>query len=325
MKASQLSFRAPVLRRLHKLAVVVLMGCIALSALPAPAGASPQKKAKLILVTGATGTQGGAVARELLDRGYAVRAMTRSPGKPRAQALASAGATLVQADFDDPHSLREAMDGAYGVFAVTKWRGVGVEQEVVHARALVDAAAAAGVRHFVYTSVSGANRNTGVPHFDSKYRVEQYLAASDLTWSVVRPVSFMNNWKWRSQEFLDGRFVDPGPPEQIHQWIAASDIGFFVGEAFDNPDTWAGRAEDIAGDAMTLSEFAALLTKVLERPVRHVQISWADYERASGEELAIMHRWFAEAGYGVDVAALRARYPELISAAEFLRAMDWGE
>lgn len=281
--------------------------------------------APLILVTGATGTQGGAVARELVDRGYRVRGLTRDPSKPAAQALQALGVQVVQGDFEDSDSLRAAMDGVYGVFAVTRWRGVGVEREVVHARALVDAAVAADVEHFVYTSVAGANQNTGIPHFDSKYVVEQYLAKSGLSWSVVRPVSFMNNWNWRREEFLGGRFVDPGPPDQVHQWIAAADIGFFVGEAFDNPDAWAGRAEDIAGEEMTLTEFAALLSRILDRPVRHEQISWADYAAANGAELTIMHRWFASDGYGVDIAALRKRYPDLVTAEAYLRSLDWAD
>ena len=305
--------------------LLAVLGALVLMAWTAVQAAEHGPAGRVILVTGATGTQGGAVARELLQRGYQVRGLTRSPDKPRAQALAALGARMVPGDFDNPESLAAAMDGVYGVFAVTEWREHGVDGEIVHGRALVDAAVEAGVEHFVYTSVAGANENTGVPHFDSKYVVEQYLAQSGLTWSVVRPVSFMNNWRWRREEFLDGRFLDPGPSDQRHQWIAASDIAFFVGEAFDEPGAWAGRAEDIAGDSMNLTQFAELLSRVLDRPVRHVQVSWEDYEAASGEELTIMHRWFETDGYSVDIAALRARYPQLVTAEEFLRAMNWSE
>ncbi len=297
--------------------------CTAVVAVADPA-AAPQAD-RLILVTGATGTQGGAVARELLARGYRVRGLTRNPGKPKAVALAALGVQMVQGSFDDPASLEAAMAGTYGVFAVTEWRQNGVDKEIVHGRALVDAAGAAGVRHFVYTSVAGADEQTGVPHFDSKYVVEQYLAQSGLAWSVVRPVSFMDNWEWDREDFLAGRFVDPGEPDQRNQWIAAADIAFFVGEALDNPQEWNGRALDIAGDGMTLAEFAALLSVVLDRPVEYVQVSWADYESAAGEELTIMYRWFASDGYSVDIDALRERYPNLTSAEEFLRAMEWGE
>ena len=315
---SQFGTPRPWIKALTATLVVV---CISAAGMALAATDVPDRK--LILVTGATGTQGGAVARELLGRGYAVRGLTRNPGKPRAVALAKLGADMVAGSFDDPDSLAAAMVGAYGVFAVTAWWEHGVDVEIVHGRALVDAAIAAGVQHFVYTSVAGADEQTGIPHFDSKYVIEQYLAQSDLAWSVVRPVSFMDNWRGRRDEFLSGRFVDPGEPIQSHQWIAASDIGFFVGEAFDNPEPWASRALDIAGDEMTLTEFAQLLSTVLDRPVRQEQISWADYEVAAGAELTIMHQWFDSAGYSVDVPALRERYPQLKTAETFLREMDW--
>ncbi|MDJ0926051.1 MAG: NmrA/HSCARG family protein [Gammaproteobacteria bacterium] len=278
---------------------------------------------RLILVAGATGTQGGAVARELLRRGYGVRGLTRDPSSDRAVALTELGAKMVAGNFDDPASLQSAMRGAYGVFAVTDFWEHGYDKEVAHGRALVDAAENAGVKHFVYTSVAGADENTGVAHFDSKYDVEQYLAASDLTWSVIRPVSFMNNWYWRQDEIRSGSYIDPAEPEQRHQWIAAADIGFFAAEAFDQPESWARRAEDIAGDELTLAEFAALLSRVTGREVQHEQISWADYEAKNGEDMTTMHRWFAEHGYSVDIAALRTRYPGLQTAAQFLEAMDW--
>lgn len=303
---------------------LVLIGICVAGVAVADQAPTPQAD-RLILVTGATGTQGGAVARELLARGYRVRGLTRNPGKPKAVALTELGVQMVPGSFDDPASLEGAMAGVHGVFAVTEWRQNGVEKEVIHGRALVDAARKSGVRHFVYTSVAGADEQTGVPHFDSKYVVEQYLAQSGLAWSVVRPVSFMDNWEWNRAEFLAGRFADTGEPDQRNQWIAAADIAFFVGEALDNPQEWNGRALDIAGDGMTLAEFTAVLSGVLDRPVEYEQISWADYEAAAGEELTVMHRWFASDGYSVDIAALRERYPNLRTAEDFLRSMEWGE
>jgi len=302
-----------------KLLLLLLAGLISQPAIAAAADAMDAKA--LILVTGATGTQGGAVARELLRRGYQVRGLTRHPASERARALAAEGVAMVAGDFDDPDSLERAMHGAYGVFAVTDFWEHGYAREVAHGKALVDAAKRAGIHHFVYTSVASADQATGIPHFDSKYEVERYLAASGLSWSVVRPVSFMDNWRWRREEILAGEYRDPGAPEQRHQWIAASDIGFFVGEAFEHPDEWLGRALDIAGDELSLAELAVLLSDVTGRPVRHVQIPWAEYEAGNGPELTQMHRWFAGVGYGVDIAALRKRYPGLITARQYLQQL----
>lgn len=300
---------------------LLVLGCTGTDESPPDASAAP---AKLVLVTGATGTQGGAVARELLSRGFAVRALTRNPGKPAARALADLGADVVRGDYDDSASLAAAMRDAWGAFLVTDWWEHGVEREIEHGRILIDAARAAGVEYVVFTSVANADRDTGVPHFDSKYEIEQYLRHSDLDYSVIRPVSFMNNWQWRKEEFMSGVVREPYAPGTRHQWIAARDIAFFVGEAFSSPEEWEGRAIDIAGDAMTIAEFTSLVAEVLQRPVEYRRMSWGEYAQANNDEALKMAQWFDGVGYSVDVASLRERYPNLTTAREFLADMDWG-
>ena len=196
--------------------------------------AAPQN-GKLILVTGATGTQGGAVARELLDRGYEVRGLTRNPDSEHAQALTRLGVSMVKGDFDDAASLAAAMHGAYGVFAVTDFWEHGYDKEVIHGKRLIDAAKTAGIEHFVFTSVAGSNTNTGIPHFESKAEIEDYLRESGINYSIVRPVSFMDKFRYDRKKIMTGTYYDPRDSGKRHQWIAASDIGFFVGEAFDKP------------------------------------------------------------------------------------------
>lgn len=135
----------------------------------------PINAERIILVTGATGNQGGAVAHHLLERGkFQVRAMVRDQNKPAAQALQKAGAELVQADFNDRVSLDRAVQGVYGVFSMQDFRE-GAAVEIRHGRALADAADVASVEHFVYSSVGSAERNTGIPHFESKFQVEEYI------------------------------------------------------------------------------------------------------------------------------------------------------
>ncbi len=273
---------------------------------------------RTILVTGATGTQGGAVARELLKRGYPVRALTRNPEQPAATALAAQGAEVVQGNFDDPASLAAAMAGAWGVFAVTDFWEHGREREEQHGRALIDAAEQAGVGHFVYTSVAAADSGSGLAHFESKYEIEQMLDDSDLDFTVVRPVEFMDNWRWSLDALRAGRYVNPRDPGDRHQWIAASDIGFFVGEAFDNPDDWIGRTEEIAGDEMTLEELTGVMSEAFDRPVEYVQVSWEEFEEMLGTEMTDMYRWFADVGYSVNIEALRSEYPDLVTVHEYL-------
>lgn len=274
---------------------------------------------KTILVTGATGTQGGAVARELLKRGYSVRGLTRNPDSERARAMADMGAEMIKGDFDDAESLAAAMDGAYGVFAVTNFWEHGYVTEIAHGEQLIDAAKAAGVEHFVFTSVSGADTYTGIPHFDSKGEIEVYLRESGINYSIVRPVEFMDNISFYHKQIMSGTYYDPRDAGKSHQWIAASDIGFFVGEAFDNPDEWIGKALDIAGDELTIAEYVDVLSVTLGLAVHHQQVSWDAYEKDAGEEMTTMVRWFNDEGYSVDVEALRLKYPDLLTYEQFMR------
>nr|NIW24717.1 NmrA family NAD(P)-binding protein [Gammaproteobacteria bacterium] len=124
------------------------------------------RSTRTILVAGATGTQGGAVARELNARGYRVKGLTRNPNSERARAMTALGIEMVQGNFDDPESLDAALAGAYGAFSVQQYRGVGVDGEIRQGKAFADAAKRAGVQHFVYTSVAKATLNTGVPQFE---------------------------------------------------------------------------------------------------------------------------------------------------------------
>lgn len=271
---------------------------------------------KTILVAGATGTQGGAVARELLSRGYIVRGLTRNPDSVKAKALGDLGAIMVKGNFDDPASLAAALDGVYGVFVVTTAHNA--ETEIAQGRQFIEAAKAANVQHFVYTSVAKAETNTGVPHFDSKYEVEKILYDSELNYSVVRPVEFMDNLHkyWRAQ-IEAGSWPDPRPVTRRHQWIAAKDIGFFVGEAFDKPDEWLGKALNIAGEEMTLAEFIETLSDELGIEIKYRKISWEEFMAGNGKEMTAMYRWFDNPGYQVDIDTLRSRYPNLSTWKDF--------
>jgi uncharacterized protein YbjT (DUF2867 family) len=126
------------------------------------------------LVTGATGQQGGAALRHLREKGFSVRALTRNPDKPEARALVGKGTEVVRGDLNDPASLTRAMEGVNGVFPVQTHGEGGVEAEVRQGRHVVDAARRAGVGHFVYSSVAAADKNTGIPFFESKYLLEQF-------------------------------------------------------------------------------------------------------------------------------------------------------
>lgn len=278
----------------------------------------------VILVTGATGTQGGAVARELLNRGHVVRGLTRNTQSENAKAMSQIGVQMVQGDFDDAASLTAAMDGVFGVFAVTDFWEHGYDKEIQHGKQLIDAALAADVEHFVFTSVASADANTGIPHFESKWEIEVYLRESGIGFSIVRPVEFMDNVRYIRENVLSGTYFDPRDSGQSHQWIAVSDIGYFVGEAFDNPEEWLGRTLEIAGDQLTIAEFVDSLSNAAGVDVHYQQLNWSAYEARAGEEMTVMLRWFDEIGYEVDVEELRSKHPNLLTFEQYLQNLDWG-
>jgi uncharacterized protein YbjT (DUF2867 family) len=202
---------------------------------------------RLILVSGATGQQGGAVAWSLLKRGFPVRALTRDLEKPEARALAQGGAELVRGDLEDRSSLERVLEGVYGVFSVQNFYEGGYEAEVRQGKTLADAAKAAGVKHLVYSSVGSAHRETSIPHFDSKWEIEQYKREIDLPYTILRPVFFMQNWEMMREQILEsGTLAQPLDPDKPLQQLNVEDIGAFAALAFERPDEWLGREIDLA-------------------------------------------------------------------------------
>ncbi len=299
---------------------------IALAWLPLAAGAQAlDRSTRTILVTGATGTQGGAVARELNARGYRVRGLTRNPNSERARSMAALGIEMVQGDFDDPESLDRALADAYGAFSVQQYRGVGVDGEIRQGKAFADAAKRAGVQHFVYTSVAKATLNTGVPQFESKLLLENYIRSLDIPFTIIRPASFMATFEpWR-EDAENGRISGPLPASLERVFIAPQDIGRIAAEAFDHPEEWLGRAEAIAGQKISYGEVAASMGRVLGHPVEYYQIPWDEFTATATPTAVAREGWYLENSDPIDVDALRARYPWLMTLEDYLRAQGWGK
>ena len=259
---------------------------------------------KTVLITGATGKQGGATARALAGKGFALRAMTRHPESDAAKAIASAtGAELVSGDLNDAGSLKSALKGAWGVFAVQNTWEAGVAGEEEQGKRIATLAREAGVQHFVYTSVGSAHRKTGIPHFENKYRVEDTIRGLGFPSHVIlRPVFFMENLP--SPWFLNGdNLYAAMPPALKLQMIAVNDIGRHAARAFTDAEKLNRREIDLAGDAATMPEAAAALSAGLGRTITFVQIPIAEV-RKNSEDFALMLEWFERVGYDVDIAGL---------------------
>jgi uncharacterized protein YbjT (DUF2867 family) len=280
---------------------------------------------KRILVTGATGQQGGAVARQLFKQpGFAVRALTRDTAKPAARTLAESGAEVVRGDLDDSLAVKRALEGVYGVFSVQNFMEAGYEGEIRQGKALADAARAAGVEHFVYSSVVSADRRTSLPHFESKWEIEQHIGQIGLRCTILRPAFFMQNWhSYMREPILQGTVPLPLNPQTPLQQISVEDIGAFAAMAFRDPAKWSGRTVELAGEELTMLRVAELLTQILGRRVNYVQVPWDQFRHNAGEEMTKMYRWFDDVGYHVDIVGLRREYPNLSTLDRVLRQQHW--
>ncbi|MFD9484806.1 NmrA/HSCARG family protein [Streptomyces sp. NPDC059991] len=279
-----------------------------------------------IAVTGATGAQGGATARALLAAGHQVRALTRQPDSPAADALRSLGAEVRHADFDNAPSLEAALTGADSLFAVTTPFGTDTATEIRQGKALVDAAALARLGHIVFTSAAHADRDTGVPHYQSKHLVEQHLRAAQVPWTVIAPAAFMDNYAggWTLDGLREGTFAWPMPAHQPLTLIPAADIGAFAALVLQRRDDFAGHRIDIASDERTPAQMAEILATAIGCPVTHQEVPLA-YVRTRSADLAAMFEYFTTVGLDVDVTGLRRDYPEVgwHSFTDWAVAQDW--
>ncbi|WP_046734699.1 NmrA/HSCARG family protein [Streptomyces humi] len=279
-----------------------------------------------ILVLGATGRQGGSAARHLLDRGWTVHALVRDPDKPAARELAAKGAVLVPGEFDDREAVRSALAGAYGLFTVfTPTHGNGLDGEERHARLFAEEAGRAGVRHLVHSSVGGVEKPGGVGWRETKLRAEQAIGAAGVPTTLLRPVYFMENFLDLPPEpAADGTLVFRRAlyPHTKLQVIASQDMGHFVADAFDDPDSFVGRSLEVAGEALTGPEIAAAFAAHTGRPARYEFIPLEELAKKD-VWMAKTFEWFNDIGYRADIPALRAAHPDLLTFADLLRRSGW--
>ncbi|KAK2035113.1 NmrA-like family protein [Colletotrichum zoysiae] len=288
---------------------------------------------RAILVCGSTGKQGGALINRLVEQNadLEILAVTRNAGSGSAQRLLkkSPKIRLVQGHIADPTTLFKtakevASSPIWGVFSVQVVGASGGSESDI-GKALVDEALKAGVKFFVYTSVDrhGAENPTNVPHFIRKHQIEQHLFAkakgTDMDWAVLRPVAFMEDL---TDDFTGRVFTTAwrmAIKEKPLQLIAVSDIGRVAAEAFLRPDEYKGRGISLAGDELTIDQFAAVFKKTTggELPGTYRIFSWLIM--ALVKDFGWMFKWFYDVGFGVDIQELRKEYPELKDFETWLR------
>jgi len=280
-----------------------------------------------IAVFGATGKQGGSVVDALLSRGAHARALVRNPESDRAKALADRGVELARIDIADAASLSAALQGVDAFFLMTTpedQTAAAIESETRQGIALVDAAVAANVPHVVFSSVGGAERDSGIPHFESKRRVEEHLQQSGLRATYVRPVAFMDNFTFMGPSVENGEIVlrMPLPDHVPLQLISVRDIGQISAALLLEEAKAPDGAIEIAGDERTGSQIAAAFGEHAGLPARYEALPLEVL--GDSEDAQAMFRWFAETpAYQADVSTVKAIHPSAWDLPTWLRSSGW--
>ena len=253
---------------------------------------------KVILVIGATGAQGGGVARHLLNSGrFTVRCLTRNPSSEKAIALQEAGAEVVKGDFGEPESLKTAMKGCYGVFGVINfWEHFDKTYEL--GKNLIDVVVASNIKHFVFSTLPNAKKISGekieVPHFDIQAKLEEYACSLELNVTFVHPAfyyeNFLSYFPPKKQE--NGTFAFGFPQgDTLLAGIAIEDLGGVVTAIFDKPDDFKDKTIGVVGDDLSGKEYAEIMTKVLEKNIIYNYITrevFAKFDFPGAQDLASM-------------------------------------
>lgn len=276
---------------------------------------------RTILVTGATGMQGGATVDALLESGFSVRALARDPRSGAAQALAERGVAVHQGSFDDPASLRSAMAGAWGAFSMQNVSPPNdPEAEIRHGRALVEAALAAGIKMFVHTSVARAGRQAEfagwaegrwpLGYWNGKSGVNDVVRASGLPhWAIIKPAYMLENFLPPKAGFMypglkvRGRIETAMAPDARLDVIAASDVGLMAAAAFADPARFDRQEVDLAVARVTMAEMAEAISEVTGKTVLAETLS-PDELTARGYHAGLVDSqvWATLEGYQVDLA-----------------------
>jgi len=275
----------------------------------------------MVLIGGATGRQGNAAIDELAKRGYELRCLTRKPDGKKAQRIAAKCTEIVQGNYSDPESLNSAMQGISKMFFYSGFS----MNEVAEGKNVIAAAKQAGISHLVYTSGAASEPGKGLDD-SAKTKVELAIVSSGVPYTVLRPVAFMENFDRQQKRTMEKGIFDSRGPGRIVPFISIRDIGFFVGEAIDNPEEWLNQSVNIAGDVLTVAEYVDTYERVMGVPVAYNRLPLDEYLQMFPKPLWQLFVWYEEVGYESSVTNLRtlkSRYTNLTSLEEYLRATGW--
>jgi uncharacterized protein YbjT (DUF2867 family) len=277
-----------------------------------------------ILVTGATGQQGGTLARLLLQKKHKVYALTRNTQSPAAQDLRNKGAKIVKGDLDDSDSLKQVVNGIDSIFLMGTPFEDGTEAETRRGKLMADIAKENSIEHLVYSSVANADKNTGIPHFESKYKIELHIKNLGIPFTIIGPTFFMENMLGLGLQ--QGQLALPLSPSSILQQSALENIAEFSALVLEHRKPFLGKRIDIASDEVTGERATKILSNELGYRIKYVQIP-LEQVRQANEDMARMYDWYGRVGTGINISSLHQEYPEVNwhTFEDWAKSQNWDE
>ena len=277
---------------------------------------------KTIAVIGATGRQGGQVARQLLGQGWQVRAVTRTPQSKKAEALKASGAEVVKADLNDRASLESAFAGAYGLYHMQPGLG-DMAVEIPQGRNAAEAAKQAGIQHLVYGSAGPGQTKTGIQQWDAKIEVKQIINELGLPLTVLRPMAFMElmtdpayypqSSTWSTMTKLAGT-------ERRIPWLSVQDLGAIAAKAFSNPDDFIGKDLPLAADAQSLGELREIYKDVRGKYPPRFPMPLFLMKKFVGQDILNMWNWLRANPVDLETDPTYHVHPQAMNVRTWLRS-----
>ena len=275
---------------------------------------------KKIFVTGATGNQGGATTRNLLSKGFYVKALVRNPAA--AKLTADENLEIIKGDLDDVNSYRYHLHDCDGVFCNLVYIH-GIDREIKQGFELVNASKENNVKHFVYASVIGSDLRTGIPHWESKNKIEDHIKASGLSYTILRPSSLYENMliPQIKSRILKGKLVLPTHKTTVQQFISSEDVGKISTTVFSNPEKYNGLTINLAAEQMSGEQLASTYSKVMGREIKFQQLPMLITRLVMGRDLTKMFRWVNNNNscFVKDLPAFKNEFPGMLSLEDWIR------
>jgi uncharacterized protein YbjT (DUF2867 family) len=280
------------------------------------------QKDKTIFVTGATGNQGGAVLRYLVSSGFRVKALVRNPSTDAGKRLVHPNVEIISGDLNDPRTYQHHLDQVDAVFCNLSFKN-GVDKELNQGINLVNNAKERKVKYFLYSSVIGCDANTGIPHWESKFKIENHLKESGIDYTIIRPTSLYENLLIPEvyKRILKGKLVLPTNKDKVQQFISAEDIGKIATTMFSDPTKYTGKTVTVATEQMDGAQLAGLLTIALERTITYQKLPMIITRLVMGRDLAKMFRWLNnnDALFVKDMANVRNEFPGMLGLQDWVK------